>query len=80
MPNAEILVRKSEGGRPLKTPRRESEQNIEICLKEIELENLDFIRQAPDRNLWRIFVNMVMNVRISCPSQRLVIFKKDFAP
>jgi hypothetical protein len=56
MSNAKILVNKYEVGRPLMTPRRESEHNIEMCHK-----NFDWTLLAPDKDLWRIFVNMVMN-------------------
>jgi hypothetical protein len=58
-----ILVGKPEGKRPLGRPRRRRVDNIKTDLREIGLGGTDWIDLAQDRNKWRVFVNMVMNLR-----------------
>jgi hypothetical protein len=38
--------------------------NIKIDLREIELDGMDWIELAQDRDHWRALVNTVMNLRV----------------
>jgi hypothetical protein len=58
-----ILVRKSEGKRPLERPRLRWIDNIKMDLLEIGLNVVDWIGLAQDRYRWRALVNAVMNLR-----------------
>jgi hypothetical protein len=58
-----ILVGKPEGKRPLRRHRRRCEDNIKMDLREIELNGMDWIDLAQDRDQWRALVNTVMNLR-----------------
>jgi hypothetical protein len=57
-----ILVRKSEGKRPLRRPRHRWEDNIRIDLRKIRWEGVGWIQLAQDRDQWSAVVNMVMNL------------------
>jgi hypothetical protein len=59
-----ILMEKPEGKRPLGRPERKWVDNIKIDLREIELDGVDWIDMARDRDQWRALVNTVMNLRI----------------
>jgi hypothetical protein len=59
-----VLVRRPEGKRPLRKPRRRWEDNIKLDLSEIGIDGANLIRLAQDRVQWRAFVNMVINLRI----------------
>jgi hypothetical protein len=59
-----VLVQRPEGKRPLGRPRRRWEDNIKIELREIGLDEENWIRLAWDRVRWRAFVNTVMNLRV----------------
>jgi hypothetical protein len=59
-----ILVRKSEGTRPLGRPRNIWVYNIKIDLREIGWAGMDWIDLAQNRDQWRALVNMVMNLRV----------------
>jgi hypothetical protein len=64
---SEIIVRYIlifEGKRPLGRPRRRWEDNIKLDLKEIVIDGANWIRLAQDRVQWRVFVNMVINLRV----------------
>jgi hypothetical protein len=50
-----ILVGKPEGKRPLGRPRRRWVDNIN---------GVDWIDRAQDRDQWRALVNMVLNLRV----------------
>jgi hypothetical protein len=52
-----------EGKRPLGRPRRRWEDNIKMDLREIGIDEANWIRLAEDRVQWRAFVNTVMNLR-----------------
>jgi hypothetical protein len=66
MKNAyKILVVKPDEKRPLGRSRRRWEDNIKIYLKEIVLEDVDWIHLAQDRDQWWAVVNMAMNHRVS---------------
>jgi hypothetical protein len=60
-----ILVGEPEGKRPLGKPRRRWVDNIEIYLREIGWDSMDWIGLALDRDQWRALVNTVMNLRVS---------------
>jgi hypothetical protein len=59
-----ILVRESEGKRPLATPRNICEDNIRMNLREVGWEGVDWMHLAQDRDQWRVLVNTVMNYRL----------------
>jgi hypothetical protein len=56
-----ILVGKTEGKRPLGTPRCRWVDNIKMDLREIEWDGMDWIELAQDRDQWKACVNTVMN-------------------
>jgi hypothetical protein len=58
------LVGKPEGKRPLGRPRHRLEDNIKMDLQEVECEAKDWINVAQDRDKWRAFVNVVMNLPV----------------
>jgi hypothetical protein len=59
-----VLVGRSEGKRPLGRPRRRWEDNIKMDLRELGIDEANWIRLVQDRAQWRAFVNTVMNFRI----------------
>jgi hypothetical protein len=59
------LVRKPEGKRPLGRHRFRWEGNIKMHLREIGLEDVDWIHLAQDRDQWRTVVNSVMKLQVS---------------
>jgi hypothetical protein len=59
-----ILVGKPEGKRPLGRQRRRRVDNIKIDLRE-NLDGMDWIDLAEDRDPWRALVNTAMNLRVS---------------
>jgi hypothetical protein len=59
-----ILVGTPEGKRPLGRPRRRWVGNIKMNIREIELDGMDWIEVAQDRDQWRALVNTVMNLRV----------------
>ena len=54
-----VLVGKLEGKRPLGRPRSRWEDNIKMDLQEV-----DWIDLAQDRDRWRALVTAVMNLRV----------------
>jgi hypothetical protein len=58
-----ILVRESEGKRPLRRPRRRWD-NIKTDLKAIGYESVERIHMVQDRDGKRSLVNMVMNILV----------------
>jgi hypothetical protein len=58
------LVGRPEGRRPLGRSRRRWEDNIKMDLREIGIEEANWIQLAQDRVQWRAFVNTVMNIRV----------------
>jgi hypothetical protein len=59
-----VLVGKPEGKRPVRKPRRMWEGNIKMDLKEIGIDEANWIQLAEDRVQWQACVNMVMNLRV----------------
>jgi hypothetical protein len=59
-----VLVGRPEGKRPLGRPRRRLECNIKLDLREIGIDEANWIRLAQDRFQRRAFVSKVMNLRI----------------
>jgi hypothetical protein len=58
-----ILVGKPEGKSPLGRSRRRWVDNINIDLRGIGWDGMDWIDLAQDRDQWRALVNTVMNLR-----------------
>jgi hypothetical protein len=58
-----ILVGRPEGKRPLGRPRRRWEDNIKLDLREIRIDEANWILLAQDRVQCRVFVNTVMNLQ-----------------
>ena len=58
-----VLVRKSEGKRPIGRHRRRWEDNIKMDLQEVGIGGMDWIELAQDRDMWWALVNAVMNFR-----------------
>ena len=54
-----------EGKRPLGRPRRRWEDNIKMDLQKVGCGVMDWIELAQDRDMWRAFVNAVMNLQVS---------------
>jgi hypothetical protein len=59
-----VLVGRPEGKRPLGRPRNRWEDNIEIDLREMWIDEVNWTRLARDTVLWRAFVRTVMNLRV----------------
>jgi hypothetical protein len=59
-----ILVRKPEGKKPLRRPRRRREDNIDMDLKELKWCGMDWSHLAQNRDQYWDLVNMVMNLRV----------------
>jgi hypothetical protein len=59
-----VLVGRLEGKRPLGRPRRRCEDNIKIDLREIGIDEANWIHLAQDWVHWWAFVNTVMNLKV----------------
>jgi hypothetical protein len=59
-----VLVGKPEGKRQLGRQRLRWEHNIRVDLQEVGCGDVDWIEVAQDRDIWRAFVNAVMNIRV----------------
>jgi hypothetical protein len=59
-----FLVGRPEGKRPLGRPRRTWDNNIKMDLREIGIDEANWIQLAQDRIQWRACVNTVMNLRV----------------
>jgi hypothetical protein len=55
---------RSEGKRPLGTPKCRREDNIQTDLQEMESGGMDWIDLAQDKERWWALVNAVMNLRV----------------
>jgi hypothetical protein len=56
-----VLVGIPEGKRPLGRHRRRCEDNIRVGLREIGIDEANWIQLAQDKVHWRTFVNTVMS-------------------
>ena len=59
-----VLVGKPKSKRPLGRPRRRSEDNIKMDLREVSSEPREWIALAEDREQWRAYVRAIMNLRV----------------
>jgi hypothetical protein len=59
-----ILIGKPERKRPLRRPSHGWEDIIRMDLREIGLEDLDWIHLAQDRVQWQAFVNVIMDLKV----------------
>jgi hypothetical protein len=59
-----VLVGRPEWKKPLERPRRRWEDNIKLDLREIGIDEANWIQLARDRVQWRAFVNTVTNLRV----------------
>jgi hypothetical protein len=59
-----IFVGKPEGNRPLGTPKRRWEDNIQMDLQEVGCGGMDLIDRVQDRDTWRALLNAVMNLQV----------------
>jgi hypothetical protein len=58
------LVEKSEESRPIGRPKRISEDNIKMDLKDVGWEGVDWIHLALVGDRWAAVVNTVMNLLV----------------
>jgi hypothetical protein len=58
------LVKKLEGKRPLRRPRRRWEDNIKMDLQEVGGGRGDWMELAQDRDRWRALVSTVRDFRV----------------
>jgi hypothetical protein len=59
-----LLVGKPEGKRPLARPGCRWLNNIEMDLREIGWDDMDWIDLTQDRDRWRALVNAVVNLQV----------------
>ena len=59
-----VLVGKPEGKRPMGRPKPKWEDNIKMDLQEVGGGCGDWMELAQDKDMWRAFVNTVMNLQI----------------
>jgi hypothetical protein len=64
-----VLFGRTEGKRPLESPRRRREDNIKMDLWEIEIDGANWVWLAQDKVQWRACVNTIMNLRIISESR-----------
>ena len=58
-----ILTGKPTGKRPLRRPRRRWEDSIRMDLEEIDINVVNWVDSAQDRNYWRAIVNAELNLQ-----------------
>jgi hypothetical protein len=58
------LIGRPEGKRQQGRPRRRCEDNIKLDVREIGIDEANWIQLAQERVQWRAFVNKVMNLRV----------------
>ena len=59
-----VLVGKPEGKRHLGKPRRRWEDNIKMDLREVGCDLGDWIALADDRDQWKAYIRVVLNLRV----------------
>jgi hypothetical protein len=62
MEEKRLLVGKPKGKRPLVKPRCRWVDDIKMDLREIGCGGMDWIDLAQDRDQWKAFVNMLLNL------------------
>jgi hypothetical protein len=62
-----VLVGKPERKSPLGRPKRRLEYGIRMDVREIGLGDVDWIRPAQDRDLWRAVLSKVVKLRVLAP-------------
>jgi hypothetical protein len=67
-----VLVGRAKGKRPLGRPRHRWKDNIKMDLREIGIDEVNWIRLAQDRVQWQAFVSTVMNLRVPLREQAVV--------
>jgi hypothetical protein len=60
-----VLAGRPEGKRPLGRPRHRWEDNIKMDLRQIGIDGANWILLAQDRDQWRAFVSMVVNLCVT---------------
>ena len=60
-----VLVGKPVGRRAIGRPRRKWKDNIKMNLRKWDVEDMDWIELAQDRDWWRALVNAVMKLRVA---------------
>ena len=60
-----ILTGKPTGKRPLGRSRRRWEDNIRMDPKEIGINTENWVDLTQDRDYWRAFANVALNLRVS---------------
>ena len=68
-----ILMGKSEKMRPLGRPKCRWEDNIKINLQETKWGLVDWIHLAQDKETWRSFVNIVINIQVPYIANNILI-------
>jgi hypothetical protein len=58
-----VLVGRSERKRPLGRPRHRWKDNMTMDLREIGIDEANWLRLAQDRVQWRAFVDTLMNLQ-----------------
>ena len=59
-----VLMGKPEGKRSLGRPRRRWEDNIKMDLREVGCDPGEYMDLTGDRDQWRAYVGVVMNLRV----------------
>jgi hypothetical protein len=75
-----VLDGKPEGTRPLGRPSCRWVDNINLDLRDIRIDEANWIRLAHDRVQWRACVNTVMNLRFHKESRIFVDKLSDYQP
>jgi hypothetical protein len=57
-------VGKTEGKRPLEKPRRRWMDNIEVDLRDMRWDDVDWVDMAQDMDQWRALVNTVLSLQV----------------
>ena len=66
-----ILTGKHTVNKPLGRPRRKSEDNIRMDLKEMGVNVRNWVYSAQNRDYWRALVNVTVNLWVPCAMELL---------